>query len=309
MKGKRNNNKRTFFTLFGNTYLVEDTIVGWLFLLPATILGIMFVIAPMVIALSYAFTDANLLSLDSVKWIGLDNFIRVFNDEAAKKALLNTLEFVVKVVPLQLGLSLGLALLLNNQRKWNTFWRWIFFSPVMLSLAVTSFLWLNLLNPQTGLINAMLVQLGFEAQDFLKSPDQALDVLVLISAWQGAGYQMLIILAALKNVPQELYEAAELDGATKTKTFQYITLPSIKPTFSFILITMLIGAFRLIVQPMIMTNGGPIDSTLTVSLYIYRQGITFRDVGYSSAIAMIFTILIATVALTLRRVFKEEEDL
>ena len=307
MKGAKPVRKRkNFYRFCGNTYSREDTIVGWLFLLPATVLGIIFVITPMVISLSYAFTDANLLRLDDVNWIGFYNFKRIISDNTAKKAFFNSLEFVVKVVPLQLGLALGLALLLNTQKRASTFWRWIFFSPVMLSLAVTSFLWLNLLNPQSGLMNELLGIFNIPPQQFLKSPSQAMDVIVLISAWQGAGYQMLIFLAALKNVPPELYEAASIDGATRRTKFLYITFPSILPTFSFVLITMLISAFRLIVQPMIMTNGGPVDSTLTVSLYIYRQGITFRDVGYSSAIAMVYTIIIAAVALGLKRLFREE---
>ena len=305
--GQANKKRRMFYKIFGRTYATEDTIVGWLFLIPATVLGLVFIIAPMLVSLSFAFTDANLLRLDNVNWAGLDNFTRIFSDGTARKALLNSLEFVVKVVPLQLALALGLALMLNARKRGSTFLRWVFFAPVMLSLAVTAFLWMNLLNPQTGLINALLEQFGIARQQFLRSPSQALNVIVLISAWQGAGFQMLIFLAALKNIPAELFEAAYIDGATKPKAFLYITLPSILPTFSFVLITMLIGAFRLVVQPMIMTNGGPIDATMTVSLYIYQQGITFRDVGYSSAIALVYTVIIATVALTLRRVFKEEK--
>lgn len=298
--------KKVFFTLRGRTYSTEDTITGWLFLAPATVLGIIFVLMPMIVSLSYAFTDAHLLRLDRVNWIGLDNFARILSDSAARRALANSFEFTAKVVPLQLALSLGLALLLNSQRRASTFWRWVFFSPVMLSLAVTSFLWMNLLAPDTGLVNALLAWMGIPSQQFLRSPSQAMNVIVLISAWQGAGFQMLIFLAALKNVSKEMYEAASIDGASRLKSFIYITLPSIFPTFSFVLITMLIGAFRLIVQPMIMTGGGPIDATLTASLYIYRQGIVFRDIGYSSAIAMVYTVIIAVIALTLRRIFREE---
>ena len=126
--------------------------------------------------------------------------------------------------------------------------------------------------------------------------------IIFISIWQGAGYQMLIFLSGLKNIQPEIYEAASLDGANATQRFFYITIPNILPTFSFVLITMLIGAFRLITQPMIMTQGGPEDGTMTMSYYIYQQGITFRDVGYSSAIAMIYTIFMSVIALTLRKV-------
>ena len=176
----------------------------------------------------------------------------------------------------------------------------------MLSLAVTSMLWINLLNEQDGLINALLEAIGLSRQLFLSDPEQAMDLIVIISAWQGAGYQMLIFLSALKNIPKELYEASSIDGANKIQQFWRITLPSIKPTFSFVLITMMIGAFRLITQPMIMTRGGPIDRTLTMSYYIYLQGINFRDVGYSSAIALLYTIFMATIALTLRKVFEKD---
>ena len=165
--------------------------------------------------------------------------------------------------------------------KGNTFFRWAFFAPVMLSLAVTSMLWINLLNEQDGLINAILTMIGLPKEKFLGDPKMAMDLIVLISAWQGAGYQMLIFLSGLKNIPKEMYEAASIDGANKRQQFFRITLPSIRPTFSFVLITMLIGAFRLITQPMIMTQGGPINKTLNDVLLYYQQGITYRDVGYS----------------------------
>lgn len=304
---KAKKNKSIYFRFLGKTYLKGDAAVGSLFLLPALVLGAIFVIAPIVVSLSYAFTDAYLLRLDEVKWIGFANFTKVFNDPYMWNAFWNTLEFVVKVVPLQLIAALGLALILNTNLRGNTFFRWAFFCPVMLSLAVTSFLWMNLLNRQEGLINALLTSMGFKAQPFLDSPKQALNVIVLISAWQGAGYQMLIFLSGLKNIPPELYEAASVDGAGAWRKFVRITLPCILPTFSFVLITMLIGAFRLMVQPMIMTGGGPVDSTMTMSYYIYTQGIKFRDVGYSSAIAFVYTIFMSAIALTLRKVMDVKE--
>ncbi len=299
---------KEYFRFGKKTYSKKESIIGWSFLLPAVILGIIFIITPMVISLAYSFTDANLLRLDDVNFIGFDNFVRIFTKDAlALKALGNSLFFTVVVVPLHLTISLGLALLLNWQKKFKTFLRWVFFSPVLLSLAVVSLLWINLFNPESGLINALLTMLGAERQGFLKDPDQAMICIILISAWAGAGYQMLIFLGAMKNIPASLYDAAKIDGANKMQEVFYITIPMLKNTMGFVLITMLIGAFRLIVQPMIMTGGGPVDSTVTVSLYIYRQGITFRDVGYSSAIAMIYTIIIATVALSLRAVFSKGE--
>ncbi len=302
------NRKSGNIVVFGNSYSKEESTVGWLFCLPAVVLGLIFIILPIIISLSYAFTDANLLRIDRVQFNGLENFRRVFADPTVGKALKNTFQFVVEVVPLQLGTSLGLALILNKIKRGNTFLRWAFFCPVMLSLAITSMLWMNLLNTQDGLINTLLLAIGANPMLFLDSPNEAMHVIVFVSAWQGAGYQMLIFLSGLKNIPKELYEAASIDRASKWSQFVHITMPSLKPTFVFILITMLIGAFRICTQPMIMTGGGPLDSTITMSYYIYKQGIEYRDVGYSSALALIFTFIIASISLTLRKVLGDESN-
>lgn len=306
-KNKREKHKKPYFSLFGTTYDKEQSLWGWAFILPAFILAIVFVLLPIAISLFYAFTDANLLAMDEIKFVGFDNFVRAFQDKTLLLALKNTALFVVEVVPLQLCTALGLALILNKISHGSTFLRWAFFCPVMLSLAVTSMLWMNLLNTQDGLINTLILALGGDPIMFLDSPNIALHTIVFISAWQGAGYQMLIFLSALKNVSPSLYEAAKMDGANAWSRFIHITLPAIKPTFSFVLITMLIGAFRICVQPMIMTGGGPLDSTMTMSYYIYLQGTQYRDVGYSSAIALLFTIIMAIVSLSLRRILEGKE--
>lgn len=293
-----------YFTLFKKTYRLDKVITGICFTLPALIMGILFVIVPMFVSLSYSFTDAGLYSLDNVHFNGIDNFVTAFKDKQMWSAFGNTMEFVVLVVPLQLALALGLALILNKIVRFNTFFRWAFFCPVMLSLGVTSFLWQNLLM-EHGMVNGILEALHIPAQPFLNSKSQAMLVIVFISMWQGAGYQMLILLAGLKNIPKEQYEAASVDGATKWHTFIHITIPNLLPTLSFTLITMLIGAFRLITQPMIMTGGGPDGATMTMSYYIYQTAFGNNyNVGYSSAIAMLYTIFMATVALGLRRLMK-----
>lgn len=301
---KEKKHRKSYFHLFGTDYDKEESLWGWVFILPAFILAIIFIFLPIGISLFYAFTDANLLRMNDVHFVGFENFVRAFQDETLLMALKNTALFVVEVVPLQLCTSLGLALILNKVSHGSTFLRWAFFCPVMLSLAVTSMLWMNLLNTQDGLINALILALGGDPVLFLDSPDIALHTIVFISAWQGAGYQMLIFLSALKNVSPSLYEAAKMDGANAWNRFIHITLPAIKPTFSFVLITMLIGAFRICVQPMIMTGGGPLDSTMTMSYYIYLQGTQYREVGYSSAIALLFTFIMAAVSLTLRRLLE-----
>lgn len=293
-----------YFTLLGKTYRLDKVLTGICFVLPAVVMGILFVIVPMVVSLSYSFTDAGLYSLDEVHFNGIDNFITAFKDAQMWRAFGNTMEFVVLVVPLQLAVALGLALILNTKIKGNTFFRWAFFCPVMLSLGVTSFLWQNLLM-EHGMVNGILEAIGLDPQPFLQDKNQAMFVIVFISMWQGAGYQMLILLAGLKNIPKEQYEAAQVDGASKLHTFFHITIPNLLPTLSFTLITMLIGAFRLITQPMIMTGGGPDGATMTMSYYIYMSAFGNNyNVGYSSAIAMLYTVFMAAVALTLRKVMK-----
>lgn len=286
----------------------KENIVAYTFLGPALLLLLLFLIIPAIMSVYYAFTDYYLLTPDMRKFVGLDNFINLFKDPIFLKSLVNTLKFVVWVIPLQIGAALGLALLLNKQRKANTFFKVAYFSPVVMSLVVISVLWLYLLNPNEGIINNLLTYFGISAQPFLTSPKQAMFTIVFVSAWQGAGFQMLIFLAGLQNIPGDVYEAAQLDGMNKWQRFIYITLPLLKPTSIFIFITTLIGAFKLLVQPMVMTQGGPVNSTMTVVYYIYQTGFTDRMVGYASSIALLFGTIIGLVTLAQRKLVKEEDD-
>jgi fructooligosaccharide transport system permease protein len=286
----------------------KENVVAYTFLGPALLLLLLFLIIPAIMSVYYAFTDYYLLTPDMRKFVGIDNFINLFKDPIFLKSLANTLKFVVWVIPLQIGAALGLALLLNKQRKANTFFKVAYFSPVVMSLVVISVLWLYLLNPNEGIINNVLTYFGVSAQPFLTSPKQAMFTIVFVSAWQGAGFQMLIFLAGLQNIPGDVYEAAQLDGMNKWQRFIYITLPLLKPTSIFIFITTLIGAFKLLVQPMVMTQGGPVNSTMTVVYYIYQTGFTDRMVGYASSIALLFGTIIGLVTLAQRKLMKEEDD-
>lgn len=283
----------------------KDTLIGYSFLLPALILLGLFLILPTIMTIYYAFTDYYLLTPDQREFVFLDNFINLFKDPIFIQSLKNIALFVVFVIPIQVGLALGLALIVNKNRKGNTLYKIAFFSPVVLSLVVISVLWLYLLNPSDGLINTILVNIGLEPQPFLTSPKQAMITIVLVSAWQGAGYQMLIFLAGLQNIPISVYEAAEIDGANKWQKFKNITLPLLKPTSVLIMITTLISAFKLIIQPMVMTQGGPMNSTMTPVYYIYQTGFTDRMVGYASAITLMYGLIIALVTIIQRKMDKE----
>lgn len=275
--------------------------VAYMFLLPALIILGLFLFIPAILTIYYSFTDYYLLTPDSRSFIFLDNFISLAKDPLVWKSLKNIGQFVIVIMPLQVGLALGLALLVNNGAKSTIFYKIAYFSPVVMSLVVVSILWLYLLNPTSGLINELFTAIGFDPQPFLTSPTQAMYVIIIVSAWQGAGMQMLLFLAGLQNIPGELYEAASLDGANSWQKFRNITLPMLKPTSLMILTTTLIDAFKLIIQPMVMTQGGPLNSTLTPVYYIYRSGFTDRQVGYASAYTLLYGAVIIIFSIIQRR--------
>ncbi|NGG32586.1 sugar ABC transporter permease [Lactobacillus jensenii] len=281
--------------------------IGWLFVLPAILLLLIFLIIPFAMSISYSFTDYNILNPDAKKFVGLANYIQTFKDGIFLQSLKNIAQFVVFIIPIQLGLALGLALIVNKKRPFNLFYKIAFFAPVVVSLTVTSVLWLYIVNPDQGLLNSLLKIIHVAPQPFLTSAKQAMYVIIGISAWQGAGYQMLIFLAGLQDIPESLYEAAELNGASKWKKFLYITLPGLKPTTVMILTTTLISALNLMTQSMVMTQGGPEYSTMTPIYYIYRTGFTDRQLGYASAVSVIYGLIIIVLTVVQRRITNRKE--
>ena len=202
---------------------LKENLLGYGFLSPALILLLIFLVIPVGMVVYYAFTDYYLLTPNERKFIGLANFARLLKDPTFLKSVLNTAQFVIWIIPVQLGAALGMALIVNKKRKGNMFFKVAFFAPVVMSLVVISILWLYLLNPNNGLLNALLNKIGIASQPFLRSPKQAMYAIVFVSAWQGAGYQMLLFLGGMQNIPQDVYEAAELDGITKWQQFRYTT--------------------------------------------------------------------------------------
>lgn len=286
---------------------IKANMQPYYFLLPALVLLVLFLFLPSLLSMYYAFTDYYLLTPDLREFIGIENFKKLIGDPVFIQSIKNIVQFVIFIIPIQVGAALGLALLVNKKRKGNIFFKVAFFSPVVMSLVVISVLWLYLLNPTEGLINTVLLNIGIDAQPFLTSPTQAMYVIIFVSAWQGAGYQMLIFLAGLQNIPGDVYEAAEIDGVSKWQKFLHITLPLLKPTSVLIMFTTLISAFKLLIQPMVMTQGGPMNSTMTPIYYIYQTGFTDRLVGYASAITLVFGIIIAIVSFMQRKLAKEDE--
>ena len=289
----------------GEKYHLRQALTAALFLLPACVLAFLFVLLPILYSLGYSFTDYDLFLWQKTRFTGFDNFAEVFRNIAAggklTMALKNTGIFVALVVPLQIGLALLLALFCNVKMKGNVIFKVCFFIPVAVSLAVTSYLWLQLLNPaKTGFLNSILALFGLPAQDFLNDPNQTMLWIVLVSAWQGAGYQMLIFLSALTGIKKELYEAARMDGCNAFQRFLRVTLPGLRPTMLYVLITVFIGACRIMVQPMLMVQGYQ-DNNVTLSYYMYWEGFRQSHVGYSSAVALLMTIIVGSITLIQRK--------
>ena len=291
-------------------YHLRESLVAYGLLIPAVLLAFFFVLLPIFFSLGYAFTDFNSLHPNKANFVGLDNFKMLFEELKSggeiSHALKNTGLFVIIVVPLQIGMALLLALFCNNKRKGTTIFKICFFAPVAISLSVTAYLWLVILSPNPdGLLNAVLGRFGVDAKDFLGNKDTVMFWIIIMSAWQGCGYQMLIFLSALGNIRKDLYEAASIDGAGPMHRFMTVTLPGLKPTMVFILITVFIGACRVMIQPMLLT--GYQDRSMTLSYYMYQQGFKYRHVGYSCSVALIMTIFMGTITFIQRKLLGEKK--
>lgn len=275
-----------------------------LFVAPALILFIIFIVQPAATSIYYSLTNYNILRPDKIEFIGLGNFITLIQDDVFYQALWNTLYFTAVVVPYQCTLALCLALLVRDTVRGVGIFRAAFFSPMVTSMTVISILWVILYNPDPnqGLINAFLGALGLGPVAFLRDPDTAMNSIIFMSGWQAAGYQMMIFLAGLLNIPEERYEAAAIDGANRWQSFWHITMPGLANTTKYVVMITTIQAMKLFTQPYIMTQGGPQNATKTLVYYIYQQGFQSRNVGYASAVAVVFFVIVVALSLLLKRV-------
>lgn len=260
-------------------------------LLPAMACLAVFFAWPAITAFSYSLTDKMMVAGRETRFVGIRNYLDLVREPGFRQSMGNTLFFAVVVVPFQTILALGLALLLNRSLRGISLYRAAFFAPVVTSMVVVSVIWSFLYNPELGLLNAGLRWLGLPPQPFLTSPRQAMLSLVLMSAWQGAGMQMMVFLAGLQSIPRELYEAARIDGAGKWSQFWNITLPGLRNTVEFVVIVTTIFALKLFVQPYVMTQGGPQGSTRSLLLYLYEQGFSYGQIGPACSVAAILFVL------------------
>ncbi|MDN4526749.1 carbohydrate ABC transporter permease [Fictibacillus fluitans] len=283
---------------------------GYLFMAPVLIILGIFVIAPILCAIYLSFHKVELLGGYNLEFRGLDNFMKITFDDRAHIALKNTVIYVVIVVPLQTLLALVLAASLNAGMKGEKFFRIVYFLPTLTSSAVLTLIFMWMYN-QNGLINHILDTLHLPTYNWIGDPSVALLAIMIMNIWATAPFFMVIYLAALQDIPDSHYEAAELDGATGLQKFWHITVPNLRPVTSFVVIMGLIGTFQLFDQSYIFSggSGGPNNSTLTVVLLIYQYAFkSLGTMGYATALAFLLAIIIL-VATLLQRKFSKEESL
>lgn len=285
--------------------LKRKDILPYLLVSPYLVNVVLFVLFPVFFCLFLTFNSWNIIG--PIRFIGIDNYVRLFNDRLFWKAIANTLKFLLLHIPLQLFVSLFLAYLLNQQIKAVSVFRASFFMPVIVSGVVITILWQQLLGYDTGLINRVFVMIGLHKVGWLVNPDVAIYSIAMMATWKNVGLYVILFLVGLQTVPPQYYEAAKLEGASRWQQFYHITLPMINPTIFMVVILSTIGGFSLFIEPYVMTGGGPMNMTLSAVLYIYKQAFQFYNMGYSSTLGFFYAILIMTVVV-LQKKFIEKED-
>lgn len=299
----------TATTATTRSWRTAEARTAWLLSAPALIGLTLFIVVPFALAVILSFTNQRLISPLPTRFIGIENYLATFADGGFWRGFVNNIWFVAIVVPVQTGLALFLAILVNSRIRGRVAFRTIYFMPVVTVMAAAAVTWTLLLNPN-GLVNAFfeVITLGTFTPDWLGSTTWALPAVMLVSIWQGTGFQMIILLAALQDVPEELYEAAELDGAGRWRQFLSVTLPGIRNGLIFVVTVTTILAFRLFDQVWIMPQipGGPLDATRTMMLHLVETGFGEQAIGRASAVAVIFFVLVLVLTLIQRRFIREE---
>ena len=270
----------------------------FIFLSPALLAILIFFFIPVVSAFLMSFTDFSIYALADwryIQFIGLDNYFKLFDDPLFWISLKNTFYFVIVAGPLSIIASLTAAILLSSKFTiFKSFFRLSFFLPVVTTLVAVAIVWRFIYHPNFGLLNYALGYLNISPIDWLGDPNWAMPAIILMAIWKSFGYNMIIFIAGLQNIPEQLYEAAEIEGANSWHIFRHITLPLLTPTTMFVGIITLIGFFQLFAEPYIMTQGGPLNSTLSIVQYMYQEGFRWWNMGYSAAIAFVLFAIIFT---------------
>ena len=273
---------------------------AWTFVAPALFVLGVFLVLPICAALLLSFTDFDiyaLANLDNLRFVALSNYVDVLKTPLFWKSLGNTVWFVALALPLSLATSLGAALLLNSPlARFKGLYRTALFAPVVTTVVAVAIIWRYLFHTRYGLINYALGFIGIGPIDWLGDPHWAMPALVLFAVWKNFGYNMIILLAGLQAIPQDLYEAARIDGASRWRQFWHITLPGLRPVLLLVAVITIAGYFQLFAEPYVMTRGDPLQSTVSVLYFMYEEGFKWWSLGRASAIA--FLLFAATLVVT-----------
>lgn len=279
--------------------------VAYAFLLPALIVIGVFFLLPVIGALVLSVTDFDIYAVanaGNARFVALANYRRLLHSSDFWAALWNTVYFALVGGPLSIAASLGAALLLNNKLvRFRGFFRTALFAPFVTTLVAVAIVWRYLYHPQYGLLNYVLGWFGVSPVDWLGNPHWAMPAIILMAVWKNFGYNMLIFVAGLQAIPEDLYEAAHLDGANAWQRFRHVTLPMLGPTLVFVAVITMIGYFQLFAEPYVMTRGGPLRSTTSLVLLMYEEGFRWWRMGYAAALAfMLFVLILAATLVQLR---------
>jgi multiple sugar transport system permease protein len=278
---------------------------GWLFIAPAITLIAVFFFLPVGASLLLSITDFDLYAVanpSNVRIVGTRNYTDLLHNPTFWLALKNTFYFALIGGPLTVATSLGAALLVNAKAvRFKTFFRTVYFLPFVTTLVAVAIVWRYLYHPQYGFLNYALGAVGIHPIDWLGDPHWAMPAIILLAVWKNFGYNMLIFIAGLQSVPEDLYEAAALDGAGAVRQFWHVTLPNLAPTFFFVGVVTMIGYFQLFAEPYVMTTGGPLGATTSLVLFMYEEGFRWWRLGVAASIAfLLFLIILVWTAIQLR---------
>jgi ABC-type sugar transport system permease subunit len=288
-----------------------QNLAGWLFSSPWLIIFVLFMLGPILISLLMSFTSFGLFNLQNplnTPFIGFSNYIQLFSDATFWQALSNTAYFVVVGVPLDIIVGLLIALGVNQGiGTLKTIFRVGYYLPVVTAIVAVAVVWRFVLSPDSGLLNNFLAIFGIHGPNWLGSTSLAMPSIIIMVVWRNVGSAMIILLAGLQGIDVSYYEAAHIDGAGPFARFRTITLPLLRPTLLFVTVITTIGFLQVFAEPFVMTNGGPLNSTLPISMYLYQQGFEFFHQGYASAIAYVLFIIIVVISIIQFRLLKPQD--
>ncbi len=282
----------------------KNNMSSYLLVSPYILHFVVFVLFPVGFSLFLTFHEWNIIG--PMKYVGLSNYEKLVQDHYFLKSIGNTLVFLAIHIPLQIVIALGLAAVLNEKIWFRAFFRGAFFMPVVVSGVVVTILWQQLYGYELGSINTFLHWIGVHKIGWLIDPAWAMPSIAIMATWKNVGLYIILFLVGLQTVPRSLYEAADLEGASKWQKFIYITLPGINPTIFMVMVLSTISGFSLFIEPYVMTGGGPLNSTLSSVLYIYKQGFFYYHMGYAATLGFVFALLILLIVFIQRMTIEKK---